>query len=174
MDKSIGRILKKKNGGLDFTSLLKFMEESGIKFKNRKLRKVYGIATYQGVYLDMDKLVDHFNDRMIWYIILHEIGHFKRIEKIGKNKVIELLSHEDFDEFCNHIIGEEIIADRYACFVYFIFNKENFPREATQQLETPLRKLEYRGVISGLFGIIKNDEENYKKLFDSYVVDELQ
>ena len=170
MDKSIAKILKRKDGELDFSLLLKFMKESGIKFKNRKLHKVYGIATYYGVYLDVDKLTDHFNERMIWYIILHEIAHFKRIEKIGKDKIIEFLSNEDFDEFCDHIIGEEIIADRYACFVYYLFNKEKFPREATQQLEKPLRKLEYRNVISGLFGMIKNNEENYKKIFESYIV----
>ena len=169
MDKAISRLLRKKNGELDFKSLLKFMKESGIKFKNRKLVKVYGIATYYAVYLDMDKLTSHFNNRMIWYIILHEIAHFKRIKKIGKDNVIKFLSSEDFDEFCNHIIGEEIIADRYACFVFYLFHKETFPREATQQLEKLSRNLEYRGFIRGLFGKIKNDEENYKKLFKSYI-----
>jgi len=173
MDKSIGGILKRK-GDVDFSLLLKFMKESGIRFENRRLRDVYGIATYHTIYLDVEKLVNDFNTNMIWHIILHEIAHFKRIKKIGKDNVIKMLSSEDFDEFCNHIIGEEIIADRYSCFVYYIFNKETFPKEATQQLENPLNKIRYRNIIKGLFGVIKNDEENYKKILESYIVDELQ
>lgn len=173
MDKDILRVLNKKDSELKFSLLIKFMEESGIIFKNHKLTGLYGIASHYGVYLDIDKLDKDYNNRMIYQIILHEIGHCKRIKKIGKDNVIKFLSNDNFDEFCSHIIDEEIIADRYACFVYYLLNKKVFPRRDTQELEKLHNKLHYRKVVRGLFGVIKNDEEIYKKIIDSYIVNGL-
>ena len=167
MDESIKIKLKKE---VDLSPLIALMEASGVDFKNRKLNGPFGMATYLSVYLDVDKLLDCFNTRMIWFIILHEMGHFRRIQKMGKDKPISMFSLEDYDAFCNHIISEEIFADRYACFIYYLNNKQEFPRLATQQLYLVENQQRYKMAIQPLFGVVKNKEENYIQLFESYII----
>ncbi len=119
IDESIREALTKKinNSRLNFEGLLNLMENSGIDFKGRSLKGPQGISTFYGIYLNLG-MFTHDDDEMIFYIISHEIGHYKRYEKVGKENIIKMLSLKDFDDFCNHVIEEEIIADRYACFVY--------------------------------------------------------
>jgi hypothetical protein len=80
-----------------------------------------------------------------------------------------MFSIDDFEKFCHHVIHEEIVADRYATYVYYLLNKEIFPKEATQQLDMEINKRRYQSTIKDLFGIVKNNEEDYVKLLESFV-----
>jgi len=168
VDEVIKIVLKEKHGELNFNGLLEFMEFSSIDFKARKLRGPMGIATYFCIYLDMDK-IDTYHDQMLFFVILHEIAHYKRIAKVGKEHIIKMLSLEDFEEFCTHVITEEIIADRYGCYVFYLLNKNIFPRGATQQLDIDYRRIQYKNTAKYLFGQIQNNEENYKKVLESFL-----
>ncbi len=168
VDEVIKVALKEKHGDLNFNDLLHYMENSGIIFNARRLRGPMGIATYFCIYLDMDK-IDKYHDMMLFFIILHEIGHYKRITKMGKEHVIKMLSLEDFEDFCTHVIGEEIIADRYGSYMFYLFNKNIFPREATQQLDNKYKRSQYKHTTKHLFGKIQNNEENYKKVLKSFL-----
>ena len=110
----------------DFEVLIKFISSLDIKFTDCNLKGPYGMSTIYGIYLDMDKIISRFHPMMIKYIILHEIGHYKRITKLGKEQVIKNLSLENYDEFCDSVIFEEIIADRYACLVYLRLERISF------------------------------------------------
>jgi hypothetical protein len=169
VDETIKIALKEKHGKLNFNSLLDFMEASGIEFKDRKLRGPMGIATYFCIYLDLHK-IDAYNDKMLFFVILHEIAHYKRIARVGKEHIIKMLSLEDFEEFCTHVITEEIIADRYGCYVFYLLNKNIFPREATQRLDEKYRQVQYKHTAKHLFGQIQNNEENYKRVLESFLV----
>ena len=171
IDESIKKALLEKHGKLNFKALLDFMESTGINYQNRKMRGPLGLATYHTVYINLDA-INIYPDNLLYFIILHEIGHYKRIERMGgKDGVIKMLSIEDLDAFCEHIIGEEIFADRYACFLYQILTKAKFPREATQNLHIKYVQERYkeRSAIL-LFGKVKNNEEIYHQLIDSFLI----
>jgi hypothetical protein len=171
IDQSIKTALLEKHGELNFKGLLDFMESTGIDYLSHGLDRIFGMATCYGIYLDLNK-IDEYHDKFLFFIILHETAHYKRIEQMGgKDAMIKILSTEDFEEFCGHVIGEEIFADRYACFVYQILNNETFPREATQKLH--IKEVQERYKHSSairLFGVVKNSEEIYKQLVESFLV----
>jgi hypothetical protein len=144
------------------------MRESGIVYKDRTLKGPLGVATIDCVFINLKRIKD-FHPAILFFIILHETAHHKRIQKMGKEKVINMLSNEDFDAFCEHVIYEERVADRYACMVYGKMNGFEFPKAATQRLDEPERQQMYRSTASVLFGKIKNSEEEYNKLLNSFV-----
>lgn len=170
IDESIREGLLAKHGEVNFKAIIAFMDSTGIEFRDRKLTWPLGVATFYCLYLDLEHL-NKYDDKIIAFVILHEIAHYKRIARVGKDKTIEILSTEDFDEFCKYVINEEIIADRYSCLLYQKFNGFSFPRKATQQLEIPERQIKYREIAKQLFGVIKNSEETYIKLLESFLDD---
>jgi len=74
------KVVLEKQGSLDFKPLYTHMENSGLVFKNQRLRMVMGIATYAGIYLDMEKF-GQYTDESKYFVILHEMAHGKRIQK---------------------------------------------------------------------------------------------
>jgi hypothetical protein len=172
IDESIKIAFKNNNMNLNFDGLLEFMESTGISYHNRKINGPMGIATYYCIYIDFNMIINRWGYNLLYFIILHETAHFKRIERMGgKDAVIKMLSIEDFEAFCEHVIGEEIFADRYACFVYQILNNETFPREATQKLHIKEVQERYKNTSAiRLFGVVKNSEEIYKQLVNSFLI----
>lgn len=168
VDISIKNKLSQLNGPLNFDGLIKFIELTGFDFKDRDLINAIGIATTDCIYLDIGKL-RHYIDDFIFFVILHEICHFKRIAKIGKLETIRLLSLDDFNLFHEHILNEEILADRYACSLFYRFNKKIYPYEMTQQLDQPKKKKEYKNIAKRYFGFIQNDEQRYDELIKSFI-----
>jgi hypothetical protein len=171
IDESLKTALLEKHGTLDFKALVAFMESTGINYQNRRMRGPMGLATYHTVYVDL-AVINQYPDNLLYFIILHETAHYKRIERMGgKDVVIKMLSIEDFEEFCQHVIGEEIVADRYACFVYQILTKFRFPREATQNLHMKHIQDRYKEKSAvHLFGVVKNNEDVYHQLLESFLI----
>jgi hypothetical protein len=170
---SIREKLKSVNQELiDLEPILCFMEKTGIEFRDRKLAGPIGIATFYCVYLDIDKIIDSFDSMTIGYIILHEIGHYKRISKMGKEHILCMLSNDDFDIFSEHIIHEEIIADRYAGFAYNKLMNTTLPIEITQQLNIESNKIKYVNVTRQMFGIIENNEASYIKTLEGFIINQ--
>lgn len=163
------KLLNNKRGPIDLNVLVSFMEETGIDFIPCSLKIALGVATYKNVYLDIKQLSKLYNTKMIAFIILHEIGHYKRAARMGKDGVLKALSDDDFERFSDHIVGEEIVADRYACLVYYKLYNDIFPRNATQQLDIELYRMQYKRTTRPLFGVIQNSDENYEKLLSEYI-----
>ena len=175
MDKSIREKLKgihPSNVNMDLEPILSYMESTGIEFRDRNLAGPMGIATFYCLYLDLDKMVRQFDTRMIAYVMLHELGHYKRISKMGKEHVLKMLSNHDFDSFSDHIIGEEIAADRYSTYVYLKLTGKVLNPQITQQLHLEHNRTRYRERTKQLFGIIDNDEEKYIQLLEGFIINQ--
>ena len=123
---------------LDFNNLIQFIHSESLPVYNAKLANCFGLTIFDGIYIDVEKVLIYANDRLLYFVILHEIAHYKRIKKLGKQTVIDLLSLEDINEFTNHIIGEELIADRYASMLFHVLTQRYYPKYETQQLDNPL------------------------------------
>jgi hypothetical protein len=158
---------------LDFKGLVAFLEASEFEFVDCRLFNVVGMATVHRIHLDIDKL-NNFDNQFVFFIILHEYAHGIRMKKMGKAKIISMLSLEDFDELFEHVVNEELIADRYGRAIFHKFNGEEFPWYRTQMLDMETRRDAYEHVVRMLHGVVDNDEEKYKMLMESFIVDGLQ
>lgn len=166
---ALSEIIKKQN----VDGLIRFMENSDVEYHMAELRGPLAMATFEGVFIDLKRIMSRvfMNDtRLIYFVILHETAHIKRMKKLGKEEIIKKLSLNIFDEFFEDILGEELIADRYGCYVYKKLNNEEFPTHMTQQLNLDLNKNKYKETVRGIFGRVQNDEKKYKELFEQFII----
>lgn len=151
-----------------FRPVLNFMKETKIEFKLVDCNNVFmGMATFKRIYLS-EKLLNE-NDDIIIFVILHEIAHFRRFEKFGIEKALENLSNTDFEIFFNHLIDEEIFADRYACFIFNKLYCRTFNRQRTQQLHLEYNKNRYKNQAKQLFKLIENNMDSYNNAINKFV-----
>lgn len=168
IDQTIIDKVQELNENLNFNKLLEFMSDTGITYKNKRLKGPLGIATYDCVYLDLNNIL-RYSPNFLYFIILHETAHHKRMIAMGKSKLIELLSISEFNSFVEHVIEEEMIADRYGRYMFYKFNKISFPIDATQKLHEPYMRERYKPVARSLFGVIQNNENKYDQLIESFL-----
>ena len=168
IDESIKKALAKLDGKLKFNNLIKFIEDTGITFKDMEMTGPLGIATLDCIYLDISQL-KRYNDRFVYFVILHETAHFKRITKMGRDVMLKNLSMDNFDELLTHVFFEEILADRYACRMFYHFNRDIYPWSQTQQLNLPSKQLQYHPMARNYFGKIQNDEKKYYELIEQFI-----
>lgn len=150
---------------LNFAGVFDILEETNITIENSELNEALGLATLYGLHIDISKMKERYiPEQLILFIILHEIAHYKRMLKFGKQYYLNLLSRTDFESFFDSVIEEEVFADRWASLMYYKLNGKVYPKFMTQQLDKPEVQKKYRHNASKLFGVVDNDEENYKKL----------
>ena len=164
-------LIRAENSNLKFDDLITCLDESPFSFVASELEGVVGLATHKLAYFDIEKLSD-CDDRKVFFVILHEYCHVLKIERMGKDGMIAKLGGDDYDEFVEHIVEEEILADRFGRLMFYGYNKESFPAYRTQQLEDRHNRETYGFGIGSLFGKIK-DEETYDKMLESFIINEL-
>lgn len=169
IDKILKYKLLERDGKYNFKALVQFIESNGYDYLSKELRGPLAIATLNGVLINTS-LLDRLDDKFIFFALLHETAHMKRINKMGKAEFIRNLSLDDFNEFMCHIIYEEILADRYACKLFYLFNKENYPWGETQQLNLPDKQKKYEQIANGYFGYIQNDEKKYDEVINNFII----
>lgn len=153
--------------GLDEQKLIDLFKGIDIKVVNLK-QGVGGLCTYDRIFISRN--VSRYPSLFL-YVALHELVHYKRIQKIGIDVHLSLLSSENFDTLFQHVVTEEIIADRYASYMFYklcgiMCNEysQNLHRLDVQELYKPSIK-------DRLFGKINNNLDNYNKIVDSIVLD---
>lgn len=170
IDSTIIQKLSERDGKYNFIMLLEYMHDSGYTYENKKLLGPLAIATLNGVLLDMST-IDRYNDKLVYFILLHETAHMKRIDRMGKELMLANLSIEDFDTFTAHIFEEEIFADRYACRLFYHFNNEIYPWYETQQLNLKYKQDKYEPMARMYYGKIQNNEEKYNEMINNFIVE---
>lgn len=167
IEKSFIDFLEKENGSqiqpsVDLQDVLNLLISENIPVKTHNKGDFTGLATLWGLYFNLNKLWRYPNV-IKYYIILHEIGHVKRMRKHGEDKVLSDFSQNDFDKFAESVINEEIIADRYASFVYYRLTGNVLPKNYTQKLDLPEYQERYKGLLKSCHTNVDNDIESYKK-----------
>jgi hypothetical protein len=160
IDEKLKKFLLKEHGEYNFKKLVEYLESRTFDIKLNYLVRATGFTTIDSIYFDLDNLKKH-NSKMIFYIILHEIGHYKRIQKYGSDWVIEMLSISNFDDYFKGIVDEEIFADRFSCYMFYKMNKIIYPWNETQQLNLTSRQEKYKPLANMLFGKINNNKQKY-------------
>lgn len=171
VDEEIKQYLSDENDKLNFKGLLKVLENRDVIVKNKKLCGVAGMTTFDCIYIDLECLDYGYPSTVKFFVFLHELGHYKRIEKYGKEFFINKLSSDNPRELFEYLILEEDVANRYAKLLYRKINKESFPEHLFNQINSTNRKATYMEYAKELVGKVQNNEDNYNKLMESYIYD---
>ena len=154
---------------LDFLKLINFIRESDIPVFSNELVSAFGIATFYGIHLDI-RILKTISHDTIFFIILHEIGHYKRIIKKGKQYHLHCLSDNNIDNLYNHILIEEIIADKYGSLVFRLLNNITYPYEKTQRLRSVPNQFKFYPIAKQMHNQIQNDENKYIELINNFII----
>ena len=171
LDDDIKKFLleKSENSYLKFNLLYNWLTKINVTITNSKLKNASALSTFDTIYIDLNQLNQYYKDELIYFIFIHEIAHYKRMCKLGKDKILFNLSLNDFDLFSDSIISEEIIADRYASLLFYKFNGVLYPREHTQRLTENFFKTIYKKNTIKYFNVINNSEENYNNFIKKII-----
>jgi hypothetical protein len=159
------RLLERaKDSELNFYSLISFLEHSEYEFIGSDMIEALGIATYKKAYFNLEKMME-YDDQFIFFTILHEYAHILSIEKVGLNSLIDELKEKDIKVFASNFIREEILADRFGQFWFYVMNKKLFPHYRTQQLELESNQDYYEYSVNSLLGKIYDFDTYYDNLY---------
>lgn len=170
LDEEFTSYLSSLNSDLNFKGLINHLNDSGITFKNNRLRNASGMTTFECIYIDIEALKWGFSDELVFFIFLHEMGHYKRILKYGKIHTLNNLSINDETSLYEYLMTEEDVADRYALHIYYKLNNKKTPSYIIEMLSSYGRKQQYRSGAKVLIGKVKNDEDNYINFMKDYLL----
>ena len=149
-----GRIIELgENINIDLRPITQIMNKIGAELIDASIiGKSPALCLPGKIYLDLNKFETISNDELVPFILLHEIAHYKRftnpyLDLDNKTKNIGLMT---VDEYCELVIKEEMLADRWASLMYYIIYKNKFPKELTQKLGEQTQLNRY---VSGLKNI---------------------
>ncbi len=154
---------------LNFIKLLNFINENNIPVVDSKIISAVGMATYYKIHLDLDGL-DFQPPTLRYFIILHEIGHYKRLHKKGLEFHLHNLSTSNVNMLYSHILNEEIIADNYGMYTFKRLTGVEYPYENTQRLKEYENKVKFMDTAYSLLGRLQNNEDSYKSMIEQYII----
>lgn len=124
--KSVSTLRDEKENGL-----IKLIEDNEIPVRFHIFPFPYNEASaatsHEGIFINQLKMryFSHSETPPAWcsnevHIILHEIGHFLHIKKIGHDNINSAIRNlKDYKGFFNHILEEERFAERFARLAYY-------------------------------------------------------
>jgi hypothetical protein len=161
---------------LNFEAILKITNESDIKIINACLSDdIVGLTTLDCVYIDIYDIltrlsVGEINLQKVFFILLHEIAHKKRIDKHGVDYHLNMLTTSDFKRFYEFIIAEEIFADRWASLVFYLINQTKFHTSQTQGLHIISNKELYINNLKETHNLFKATNFNYGEMIKQFLI----
>lgn len=117
---------------LNWEGFDKFLNECEVELEYVNFRdpRIKGMALPEGIFVSKN----FSGNQMYMFVVLHELAHYKRYQKIGAQEMAEFILDGTFNEAFAKILHEERLADRYAKMVFRKLNGFDFPDELTQEL----------------------------------------
>ena len=131
----------------------------GINFINASLLHANGIATIDKIYIDIDKILRSYDERKLIHIILHELAHYYRIQRKGKEWYYNYVLHTDKNEYVEQTIFEENFADRWATLKYNELYNDNLSVEYRDFSDGMFLRTMIEGTYNHLRGNVENEIE---------------
>lgn len=168
------QLLREVEGSeLNFEGLLQLIDCENIPMFNAVLTQgINGMATKKGVYVNILEILHRQDDEKLFFVISHEIGHYKRMSHYTNQELLDKIIKNDYIDYVNYVMDEEIFADRYGRLVFRLLNSEDFPKDRTQQLEKESHRHVYSKRLEGTYLYIKDNlktVEDYQNVFDNFV-----
>jgi len=168
------QLLKEVEGSeLNFECLTKFIEDENIPVFNAALAQgINGLATKEAIYIDVLRTIRNLGIDKLFFVIAHEIGHYKRNINLTQEEVLDNIVKNDYRAYVNYVMNEEIFADRYGRMVFRLLNGKNFPADRTQQLEKESYRHVYSKRLEGTYTYIKDrikTQDDYQHELKNFV-----
>tara|TARA_R110000851_G_scaffold115810_5_gene241810 strand:- start:379 stop:918 length:540 start_codon:yes stop_codon:yes gene_type:complete len=161
---------------LHFESILEIVNDSNIKITNACLSDdIVGLTTLDCIYIDIYDIlsrlsVGEINLHKVFFILLHEIAHKKRIDKFGVDYHLNMLTTSDFKSFYEFIIFEELFADRWAALIFYFINQKKFHKSQTQELYITSNKELYITNLNTTHKLFKSVNFNYDEMIKHFLI----
>lgn len=143
----------------------------GINIINASIIHANGIATIDKVYIDIEGILTKYDERKLIHIILHELAHYYRIQKKGKEWYYNYVLHTNMDDYVEQTIFEENFADRWATLKYNELYNDNRTVQYRDFSDGTFLRVMIESTYNHLRHNVKNesDLEEATKRFISYV-----
>ena len=161
---------------LNFETILTITNESDIKIINACLSDdIVGLTTLDCIYIDIYDIlsrlsVGEINLSKVFFILLHEIAHKKRIDKSGVAYHLNMLTTSDFKSFYEFIILEELFADRWASFIFYVITRNKLDKSQTQELYIKSNKDLYVKSLKETHQLFKGTNFNYSEMIKQFLI----
>lgn len=157
--KLIDRLIDEINlDGLDKEKFKKLFENKNI-VNGDIVANIKGIAMFDKIVIDVNGFKT-LEPKVQVFCLLHELCHSLRFDKLGIEFYLSTLANENFDEFAEVVIKEEILADRYASIMFNKLTGLAYDWYDTQRLTNAFYRDQYiQRVVPMLFKKFKNKEE---------------
>lgn len=109
---------------VNFKGLVELIEEHDIPVIQKGINGGIGFASEFEVYLDILQLDRYHDSRKIAFIILHELSHYFRNQKLEPGHTEKIYRNPDYDAFIVDVIYEEMFANRLAHLLFYQLNGE--------------------------------------------------
>jgi hypothetical protein len=141
-----------------FSTLINIINNDNINIVDASLKNILGFTTRDKIFIDLSFLINHFNEETITFIILHEIAHLKRIRKYSYEYILNNLINNNFEEFSDFIINEEIFCDRWATMMFYVLYGKLYSGK-TQNLESKKNQKRYKNRLISAHDVYKTHKE---------------
>lgn len=166
-----------EESGLNFTSVLDYANKRGLEVKDANLiTTIFGLASHECIFVDIDKMLHAIRTKQIThdkalFIFYHEIAHYIRIHKIGVDEHVRLITNEDIVGYMDYVIREEIFADRWGSFMYYLNTRKQYPKHETQCLDNEINRRYYETRIAPEHKFfVGKTIDDYKEILKKYVI----
>jgi Zn-dependent peptidase ImmA (M78 family) len=144
-----------------FNELEKLFENVPVTITPFKM-KAAGFAIDEGIFIN-ENIIGYASKDEIAYLLLHELGHYKRINRFnnGKtlNEFIESIS-QNFDSLFDCIITEEIVAERYGLYCFRKLSGRDY-HYWTQDLHIIENQDKYKPNVRYVYNSMNDSDLNY-------------
>ena len=142
----------------------------GVNIINTSLSNgIIGIAKPELIYLNLEAAIRRTGKYGLAFIILHELAHYKRIKKKGKEWYLNYVLRSDEETYVRHTILEETIADKWGVdMVKEIYDitivAPRSPLISSKEF-SDITRVMYRGIRTNV-----KTEDDFNNMLNSYVL----
>jgi len=147
---------------LDFTKLVEFIKFNNIPIKQIGIKVAPAVTSAEVIYLDFDGVLDtekRFGSQFIYFLILHEIGHFLRLRKYGENLIKDMYAIPEYPDFLDKVMEEENFADKFGCIMFYKLNGVRYMGQLTNRDV-------YAYQMSSVYNAVHHGKLNYEAMLE--------
>ena len=165
------------SSNFDFNGLKNIFNVYGIIVKDSVLKgDILGLTSFNSeIHFNMSKIKNLLENKIIshadiFFLILHELCHFIRIKKYGKDYHIKNIITDNFDEFCEFLLYEEMVCDKFSTIYFYKFNKLKYSGKFIRDFSSYLLKEYYTNGLNKTYKKASEYNFDFEKMVDEYFV----
>jgi len=160
-----------------FNSLKNIFDTSDIKIKNSVLKGDNLALTILNneIHFNISKInqlikFNVINQDDLFFLFSHELCHYIRLKKYGKDYHLEKLSNKKFFTFSNFLINEEVVCDRFARLCFYNIKKYRYKGNLLRDFNSPIYSNYYLSSLKVTHNKLLEFSLDYDKIINEYFI----